>query len=161
MKPTPLQAAISTDHEHTRKLLSRYREAWLDGNYPLARVRFRTFRHAVARHLAWEEMALVQPLRGRISMVSQHHVLQRDADRHRSVRDVLDRIGALLPLRRRSHRRLELRILELVAEVEGLLDFHRTLFESQLVAELNGMLTPEAEELVATALRGSPRARCN
>jgi hypothetical protein len=161
VKPTSLKAAIRTDHEHTRKLLSKYREAWLSGDYPLAQVRFRTFRRAVARHLAWEEDALIQPLRCGISMVHQYQVMQRDADRHRLLRHALDRIDALLPVRKRLDANLDLRILELVAGLEELLDFHRTVFESQLVAELAGLLSEDAAEQVATALSEIPRARCN
>ena len=161
MKPTPLQEAIRADHERTGRLLSRYREAWLDGDYLLARARFDEFRQAVARHLAWEEDALVQPLRWRISHVHQHHVLQRDADRHRLVRDALDGIDVLMPAFVRPDRSLAFRIVEFVGVLEELLDFHRMLFEDQLVAELDGLLSSDEEQSVATALSRPAPAGCN
>lgn len=161
MKLTPLQAAIGADHQLARKLLSRYREAWLDGDYPLAQVRFGRFRRAVMRHFTWEESALVKPLRCGISLVHQHQVVQRDTDRHRLVRLGLDRIRALLPRRKPSVPGLELKILELVAELEELLDLHRTVFQCQLLAELAGLLTPDSGERLAAALSRTAHARSN
>ena len=153
---TSLQAAIRVDHERTERTLAKYREAWLNGDYALAVTLFRKLRRAVVRHLAWEEDELVQPLHARIARVYQHQVLQRDAERHRSVRDALDRIAILSQQSGPPDEALAIRVLQLVDKLEELLELHRRIFERQLVAELDGLLTPDAHEHVASAL-GRPR----
>lgn len=159
MQSSALQTAIRIDHELCLTLLTAYRRTALDGDSRLAESHFLALGKAVIRHLAWEEDALCHPLRGRVALVHQHQVLQRDSDHHLLLRRALDRIAARLPERTPADPLSAREIASLVDALELLLDRHRTVFETQLVAELDGLLAPDEEALVAIQLSQLPQPR--